>query len=154
MWKFTMFDRWTDGWRWMPNDRKSSHGFWSGELKIGLHKWTNLRARRPRPYFCRRQTDFVIFLYLLRCSQPLTCFCIIMPHCRNLSDLSFSRYATCPALKNILVLPNLYLSGSCQRAKHSNLLKHLSENSVYNIYFQTKKQKKIRKHTIKAYLDW
>jgi hypothetical protein len=56
------------------------------------------------------QTDFVIFLYLLRCSQPLTCFCIMMPHCRNLSDLSFSRYATCPARKNILVLPNLYLS--------------------------------------------
>lgn len=73
---------------------------------------THLRARYPLPYLCRRMAALRIFWYRTLCSQPRTVFWILIQADRNLSALSFSKYATCPALKKIFVLPNWNMSGS------------------------------------------
>ena len=53
-----------------------------------------LLASRPLPYRCTPRAACRSFWYLFFINQPRTCFCIMMPHARNLSARSFSRYAT------------------------------------------------------------
>lgn len=86
----------------------------------------NYRTNRcPRKYCCMVTTACRTRRNFFRWSQPRIFFWIRMHACLNLSDRSFSKYATCPALKNIFVLPNWYWLGSWEKSKRNieNILK-------------------------------
>lgn len=100
-------------------------------------KSSYLRARYPLPYLCSRMADRRIFRYRTLCNHPRTIFWILMQAERNLSALSFSRYATCPALKKIFVFPNWNMSASLKRrckelvTTHLCLTTHLEHKTIY-----------------------
>lgn len=52
------------------------------------------------------RAELLSLRYFVRASQARTVFWMVTQAERSLSERSFSRYATCPALKKILVLPN------------------------------------------------
>lgn len=69
-------------------------------------------ARAPLQYFCMVTVAQQILVYLSRASHPLTWLWMITAATHSLSALSLSRRATWPALKNTLVFPKQYWSGS------------------------------------------
>ncbi len=68
------------------------------------------------------------------CLQPLTCFWMVTQAARRWSRRSFSRYATCPALKKILVRPNLYWLESCNGPKRKMAEEHKLSDVHYAVY--------------------
>ncbi len=68
------------------------------------------------------------------CLQPLTCFWMLTQAARRWSRRSFSRYATCPALKKILVRPNLYWLESCNGPKRKMAEEHKLSDVQYAVY--------------------
>lgn len=69
-------------------------------------------ARAPLQCFWMVMVAQQIRVYLRRASQPLTRLWMMTAARHSLSALSLSRRATWPALKNTLVLPKQYWSGS------------------------------------------
>lgn len=91
---------------------------------------TYLTCRLPRMYSWRVMTACLTRRYPRLWLQPRTCFWIVMQAVRRRSKRSFSRYATWPARKKILVRPNLYWLESCWELKHVKHIHTFFFNSI------------------------
>lgn len=73
----------------------------------------------------------LILWYFVRASHRRTAFWMLTQTERSLWERSFSRYATCPALKKSLVLPNRNVSWSLEQNSQARTGGHLAKASLF-----------------------
>lgn len=125
-------------------NEKQCRGYtWSGDVQHFLagpahydSPPSHQRAWYPRTYLWMVVAACFMRKYFLRASQQRIVFWMRMQAARSLSARSFSRYATCPARKKILVFPNWYLSGSyCKKLRDNYFIIRLTLSNGQNSFF-------------------